>query len=100
MKEAVVVITGASAGVGRARVREFAKRGSNIGLIARDQHSLEAAKHEVENCGGKALVFRLTFPMRRRWRMPRSGLKMSDTNKAVKFLGKNTKWRNKMHLTF
>nr|MBA3609206.1 SDR family NAD(P)-dependent oxidoreductase [Chthoniobacterales bacterium] len=31
----VVVITGASAGVGRATVREFAKRGAHIGLIAR-----------------------------------------------------------------
>lgn len=53
----VVVITGASAGVGRATVREFAKRGAHIGLIARGPEGLEAAKREVEASGGKALVF-------------------------------------------
>ncbi len=52
----VVVITGASAGVGRAAVREFARRGAWIGLIARGQDGLEAARREVESMGGKALV--------------------------------------------
>lgn len=52
----VVVVTGASAGLGRAIVREFAKRGDNIGLIARGIDGLEAAKKEVESYGGKALV--------------------------------------------
>jgi short-subunit dehydrogenase len=52
----VVVITGASAGVGRATVREFARRGAHIGLIARSADGLEAAKAEVEACGGKALI--------------------------------------------
>ena len=52
----VVVITGASAGVGRATVREFAKRGARIGLIARGRDGLEAARREVESVGGKALV--------------------------------------------
>ncbi len=52
----VVVITGASAGVGRAVVREFAKRRAHIGLIARGAERLEAAKREVEQAGGKALV--------------------------------------------
>jgi short-subunit dehydrogenase len=51
-----VVITGASAGVGRAVVREFAKRKARIGLIARGQQRLEAARREVEEHGGKALV--------------------------------------------
>ncbi|HEX4809559.1 MAG TPA: SDR family oxidoreductase [Bryobacteraceae bacterium] len=51
-----VVITGASAGVGRAVVREFAKRQSNIGLIARDEDRLRAAQQEVENAGGRAIV--------------------------------------------
>ena len=52
----VVVVTGASAGVGRAVVREFAKRKSTIGLIARGVERLEAARREVEEAGGRALV--------------------------------------------
>lgn len=56
-KPQVVVITGASAGVGRATVREFAKRGAHIALIARGKDGLEGAKREVEQMGGKALVF-------------------------------------------
>lgn len=51
----VVVVTGASAGVGRAVVREFAREGASIGLIARGRARLEAAKKEVEELGGKAL---------------------------------------------
>lgn len=52
----VVVVTGSSAGVGRAIAREFAKRNAWIGLIARDTARLAAAKREVEACGGRALV--------------------------------------------
>jgi NAD(P)-dependent dehydrogenase (short-subunit alcohol dehydrogenase family) len=52
----VVVITGASAGVGRATVREFARRGADIALIARGLDGLEAARQEVEALGGRALV--------------------------------------------
>ena len=55
-KPEVVVITGASAGVGRAITREFAKQRPHIGLIARDLTRLEAAKREVEAAGGEALV--------------------------------------------
>ena len=55
----VVVITGASAGVGRAAAREFAKRGASIGLLARGQAALEGAKREVEELGGRALVLPL-----------------------------------------
>jgi len=51
----VVVITGASAGVGRATVRAFAKRGASIGLIARDTAGLSAAAEEVKAAGGRAL---------------------------------------------
>jgi short-subunit dehydrogenase len=54
--EQVVVITGASAGVGRATVREFARRGAKIGLVARGTEGLEATKREVEDLGGRALV--------------------------------------------
>jgi NAD(P)-dependent dehydrogenase (short-subunit alcohol dehydrogenase family) len=52
----VVVITGASAGVGRATARKFAKHGARIGLIGRGLDGLEAARKEVEALGGKALV--------------------------------------------
>lgn len=52
----VVVVTGASAGVGRATVREFARHGAHVGLIARGTEGLEAAKQEVEKLGGKAIA--------------------------------------------
>jgi NAD(P)-dependent dehydrogenase (short-subunit alcohol dehydrogenase family) len=53
----VVVITGASAGVGRATVRKFAQHGAQIGLIARGLDGLKGAQKEVEELGSKALVF-------------------------------------------
>lgn len=52
----VVVVTGASAGVGRAIAHAFAKRGAHIGLVARGEEGLEGARREVESFGGKALV--------------------------------------------
>jgi NADP-dependent 3-hydroxy acid dehydrogenase YdfG len=52
----VVVITGASAGVGRATAQRFAKEGARIGLIARGIDGLEGARTDVEKLGGKALV--------------------------------------------
>jgi short-subunit dehydrogenase len=52
----VVMITGASAGVGRATALAFAKRRAHLGLIARGLPGLESLKKEVEALGGKALV--------------------------------------------
>lgn len=52
----VVVVTGASAGVGRATVRALAARGAHLGLIARGKEGLEGAKKEVEACGGRAVA--------------------------------------------
>ncbi len=52
----VVVITGASAGVGRAAAREFACRGAHIGLVARGTEGLEGARNDVERRGGRALA--------------------------------------------
>ena len=52
----VVVITGASAGVGRATAQRFARHGARIGLLARGLDGLEAARRDVEKLGGKALV--------------------------------------------
>jgi NAD(P)-dependent dehydrogenase (short-subunit alcohol dehydrogenase family) len=51
----VAVITGATAGVGRATVREFARHGAKIGLLARDPDRLEATRKEVEELGGEAI---------------------------------------------
>src|ERR671930_2220388 len=55
----VVVVTGASAGVGRATARRFARRGARLGLIARGRERLEATAAEVERLGGEALVLPL-----------------------------------------
>ncbi len=52
----VVMITGASAGVGRATVQRFARDGARIGLIARGRDGLEGARRDVEQAGGRALV--------------------------------------------
>src|SRR3954454_146309 len=52
----VVVVTGATSGIGRAIARRFAQDGAQIGLIARNREALEDAKREVEEAGGKALV--------------------------------------------
>jgi NAD(P)-dependent dehydrogenase (short-subunit alcohol dehydrogenase family) len=52
----VVVITGASAGVGRAVARAYARRGARIGLLARGRDGLDAAQRDVEEFGGQALV--------------------------------------------
>jgi len=54
-KNRVVAVTGASAGVGRAVVREFAREGARIGLIARGRDGLEGARREVENAGSEAI---------------------------------------------
>ncbi|PYY21537.1 MAG: short-chain dehydrogenase [Acidobacteria bacterium] len=52
----VVVVTGASAGVGRSTARLFAKKGADVALIARGIDGLEAAKREIEAFGRRALV--------------------------------------------
>jgi NADP-dependent 3-hydroxy acid dehydrogenase YdfG len=55
----VVVVTGASSGIGRAVVRALAGRGAKLGLIARNQEALEVAADEVSRAGGEALVLPL-----------------------------------------
>ncbi|MFC7157360.1 SDR family oxidoreductase [Halomarina halobia] len=52
----VVVVTGASAGVGRATAEAFGARGARVGLIARDEEGLDGARRAVEEAGGDALV--------------------------------------------
>ncbi len=51
-----VVITGASAGIGRAAARAFGERGDRVALLARGETGLAAAATEVEAAGGHALV--------------------------------------------
>jgi NAD(P)-dependent dehydrogenase (short-subunit alcohol dehydrogenase family) len=51
-----VVITGASAGIGRATARLYGERGANVALIARGQAGLDGAVRDVEDGGGKALA--------------------------------------------
>src|SRR5436190_4774522 len=53
----VVVVTGASAGVGRATALAYASRGAAIGLIARGEEALHATAREVAAAGGIATVF-------------------------------------------
>jgi NAD(P)-dependent dehydrogenase (short-subunit alcohol dehydrogenase family) len=58
-QRSVVVVTGASAGVGRATARRFGSAGASVGLIARNRERLEAAAREIEEAGGRALVLPL-----------------------------------------
>ncbi|PTY06932.1 short-chain dehydrogenase [Opitutaceae bacterium EW11] len=55
-KPEVVVITGATAGVGRATARRFARSGARLGLVARGADRLAIVKQEVEQLGGQAVV--------------------------------------------
>jgi NAD(P)-dependent dehydrogenase (short-subunit alcohol dehydrogenase family) len=55
-KDKVVVITGATGGVGRVTAWEFAKLGAKVVLIARSQEQLDATQREVENLGARAMA--------------------------------------------
>ncbi|HWC25572.1 MAG TPA: SDR family oxidoreductase [Solirubrobacteraceae bacterium] len=52
----VVVVTGASAGGGRAATRAFARRGDSVALIAREPERLEAARAEAQAAGVRAIA--------------------------------------------
>jgi NAD(P)-dependent dehydrogenase (short-subunit alcohol dehydrogenase family) len=52
----IAVITGASAGVGRATAQAFAARGFDVGLVARGAAGLAGAARDVTAAGGRALV--------------------------------------------
>lgn len=58
-KPRVVVITGASAGVGRAAARAFAAEGARIALLARGPDGLAGARHDVEMLGGRAMTLQV-----------------------------------------
>jgi NAD(P)-dependent dehydrogenase (short-subunit alcohol dehydrogenase family) len=55
-KPETVVITGGTAGIGRATAREFARHGCNVAVLARGQDGLDATKRDIEELGGKALT--------------------------------------------
>jgi short-subunit dehydrogenase len=55
-KVETVIITGASAGIGRATAHRFAKAGARVGLIARDERSLNEVKEEIIDAGGDAAI--------------------------------------------
>lgn len=55
-RKRTVVVTGASAGVGRATARAFAENGADIALIARESDRLSDATKEIESLGRKALA--------------------------------------------
>ncbi|MEO5680059.1 MAG: SDR family NAD(P)-dependent oxidoreductase, partial [Acidimicrobiales bacterium] len=52
----VVVVTGASAGLGRTIARAFGAAGDDVALLARGEEGLRAAAAEIEAAGGRALV--------------------------------------------
>jgi NAD(P)-dependent dehydrogenase (short-subunit alcohol dehydrogenase family) len=58
MSSKVVVVTGASGGVGRATARAFARRGDRVALVARGQSGLDSAAADVRAAGGQPLVVR------------------------------------------
>ncbi len=52
----VVIVTGASSGIGRACALEFARRGARVALAARTKERLDETKQLIEQQGGSALV--------------------------------------------
>lgn len=56
-KKEIVVVTGASAGIGRAVAQEFGRHGARVALIARGNERLQEAKKEIEELGGEAITF-------------------------------------------
>ncbi|WP_046472513.1 SDR family oxidoreductase, partial [Allosalinactinospora lopnorensis] len=56
LRGAVVVVTGASSGIGRAAARRFAQKGARVVLVARSSESLDAAAAECRDLGARALA--------------------------------------------
>lgn len=56
MRREIVVVTGASAGIGRATAIEFARHGWRVAMLARGADGLDGARREVEQAGGEAMT--------------------------------------------
>jgi NAD(P)-dependent dehydrogenase (short-subunit alcohol dehydrogenase family) len=56
-RTANVVVTGGSAGLGRATAVEFAKHGCNVAVISRDPARLSQTRRDIEGFGGRSLIF-------------------------------------------
>jgi NADP-dependent 3-hydroxy acid dehydrogenase YdfG len=56
LKNKVVIITGASSGIGKATARKLAKEGASVVLCARSEDELNTLRDKIESEGGKALV--------------------------------------------
>ncbi len=57
LEDRVVVVTGASSGIGRATARLLARHGAQVMLVSRTREKLEALKQEIEEAGGRAFVY-------------------------------------------
>lgn len=53
-KDRVVIVTGASSGIGEATAREFARNGSKVVLAARSENRLSAITEDIKSAGGEA----------------------------------------------
>src|SRR4051794_17282449 len=56
LSEQIIVITGASSGIGRETAQQLARRGAALVLVARNEEALRETAAEVEVFGGRALV--------------------------------------------
>ena len=58
-KRGIVVVSGASAGIGRATARRFAQAGWSVAVLARGTDGLQGAVREIERCGARAMAIPL-----------------------------------------
>ena len=90
IEDQVVVITGASSGIGLATAKMAAERGARVVLVARDPEGLASARVEIEGAGGRAVTvvadvanFEENSPKARCWLFSRMSPKQAMSQKAV-----------------